>query len=369
MSSARVVVRSTEIRRTPRVLQIEGMFDVPPSERQELEWQVNLPLDEKKWSVGLIVGPSGAGKSTVAREIFGEALVESFDWPEDLSIVDAFPSDMPIKTVASYLTSVGLGSVPAWLRPYHVLSTGEKFRATLARALAEAAARGDDRPVVIDEFTSVVDRQVAKFGSHAIQKTVRRSGLKFVAVTCHYDVIDWLQPDWIFQPHTGDFQWRSLQRRPEIRLEIHKIDRSAWRLFRDHHYMSPRLHPSAECFGAFIGDECVAFASYIHFPHPRAKNIMMGHRLVVLPDYQGVGIGGRLDDWIGQYLYERGYRYHNTVSHPAMIAYYKRSPRWRLLGAREKLQTGRRSKMLRRHLQARTLTTVSFQYVPPKKGE
>jgi len=57
----------------------------------------------------------------------------------------------------------------------------------------------------------------------------------------------------------------------------------------------------------------------------------MNHRLVVLPDYQGIGIGGLFDDWVGQYLYERKFRYHNVIAHPAMINYCSNSPRWKLL--------------------------------------
>ena len=69
--------------------------------------------------------------------------------------------------VTAALASVGLGDVPAWLRPYAVLSNGERFRADLARIVAEAPAR-----VVVDEFTSVVDRQKSCTGGLAFQKGV-----------------------------------------------------------------------------------------------------------------------------------------------------------------------------------------------------
>jgi ABC-type ATPase with predicted acetyltransferase domain len=69
----------------------------------------------------------------------------------------------------------------------------------MARALSE-----DTDMVVIDEFTSVVDRQVAQVASHTVQKAVRRTpGRQFVAVTCHYDVTDWLQPDWVYDVAAG----------------------------------------------------------------------------------------------------------------------------------------------------------------------
>ena len=107
-------------------------------------------------------------------------------WPRDRAVVDAIKA--PVKGPARMLTAVGFGSPPAWLRPYHALSTGEQFRAKLARVLLEL------QEPVVDEFTSVVDRQVAKFGSEAVAKEVRRRDGRFVALTCHFDVIEWLEP-------------------------------------------------------------------------------------------------------------------------------------------------------------------------------
>src|SRR5438874_13518761 len=147
------VTVSTPIERTPRVMQVEGMFDVPPTQKAELSWNVRLPLEEKPWNIGLIVGPSGSGKSTVAGALFGETLAAQKslpDWPVDQSILDGFPAKMPIKEVVGLLSSVGFSSPPAWLRPFRVLSTGEQFRVTLARLLAYAPDL-----VVMDEFTSV----------------------------------------------------------------------------------------------------------------------------------------------------------------------------------------------------------------------
>ena len=357
------VVKTASINRSARVMQVESMFDVPPSQRAEARWELEVPLEEKDWNVGLIVGPSGAGKSTVARQLFGDSLVEGFEWPEDAALVDGFGEDVGIKTITKSLTSVGLGTVPAWLRPYETLSTGERFRATVARALAEAPD-----PIVIDEFTSVVDRQVAKVGSHAVAKAARRDGRQFVAVSCHYDIVDWLQPDWILEPHTGRFQWRYLQRRPGIDLRIYRIRRSLWSVFGKYHYMSAALHRGAQCFGGFVDGRCVAFHAYIHFPHPKVKNLKQVHRTVVLPEWQGLGLGGILTEWTGQRLWNQGYRYRTILAHPAMIAYHNRSPRWickRLPSRQSKGGNTTEKALQRRFILSARRQTVSFEFSPP----
>lgn len=110
--------------------------------------------------------------------------------------------------------AVGFGSVPSWLKPFDVLSNGEKMRVELARAMLQ----GDF--VVFDEFTSVVDRQIAQTASMAINKAVHRTGKKFVAVTCHYDVLEWLQPDWVFDTNEmRSFFMTSRDRENRLRSE------------------------------------------------------------------------------------------------------------------------------------------------------
>jgi ABC-type glutathione transport system ATPase component len=212
---------------TPRVQQVRGMFDLPADATSRLEWDVHLPLAEKLWHIGLIVGPSGCGKTTIARRLFPE-VHGSDQFTQRLtrrSILDAFPDSMPIKDIVELLSAVGFASPPAWLRPFHVLSTGQQFRVTLALLLAWTPA---DRRIVFDEYTSVVDRTVAQIGSAALAKTVRQRGQQFVAVTCHEDVEAWLQPDWVYRPAENLFAWRRLRRRPRLALDIVRVAASAW---------------------------------------------------------------------------------------------------------------------------------------------
>ena len=59
------IIRESKIIRTPRIVQMEGIFDISPTEKSIEKWEVNMPLDERPWNVGLIVGPSGSGKTTI----------------------------------------------------------------------------------------------------------------------------------------------------------------------------------------------------------------------------------------------------------------------------------------------------------------
>lgn len=320
-----LIARDIEIERTPRLMQLEGLFDVPPSERSGESWQVDFELPSE-WNVGLIVGPSGAGKTTIAREIFGDAMRNTWEWPEHKSVLDGFPKGMGIKDIVDLLSSVGFSSPPSWVRPFHVLSNGEQFRVNMARILAE-----QKEIAVVDEFTSVVDRTAAQIGSAAIQKTVRRRGQKFVAVSCHYDIAEWLEPDWIYEPHTNAMTIGRLHRRPKINLEVRRVDKSAWAAFRKHHYLDTHIHTAARCFVAFMSGEPVAFASVLHFPHPKTPNMKREHRTVCLPDYQGVGIGNALSDYVGSIVRGLDCRYVSITSHPAMMQSRTRSKYWRMI--------------------------------------
>ncbi len=319
------IVREVEIMRTPRLMQMEGLFDVSAEKKSRQEWTVNLNLPSS-WNVGLIVGSSGSGKTTIAKELFGEYLADDYQWDEHKSILDSFPKEMSIKDITGLLSSVGFSSPPSWVKPFHVLSNGEKFRVNMARTLAELKDIA-----VVDEFTSVVDRTVAKIGSAAIQKTVRQRNQKFVAVSCHYDIAEWLEPDWIYEPATDNLTVGRLLWRPEINLEIKRVHSSAWQIFRKHHYLDSSIHTGAKCFVAFWDDIPVAFASVLHFPHPKTPNMKREHRTVTLPDYQGVGIGNKLSAYIGSMCKGMGCRYVSITSHPAMMRSRAKSAEWRMI--------------------------------------
>lgn len=183
------IVKAANVKPTYRVARVMADYDVKTEHAKErFTGEIIYPED---WHIGCIVGGSGTGKSTIAKELFPENLWGGAQW-DAFSVLDDMPKSASMDEIEKMFYAVGFGSVPSWLKPFSVLSNGEKMRVELARALLEKDF------VVFDEFTSVVDRQVAQTASMAIHKAIHRTGKKFVAVTCHYDVLEWLQPDWVF---------------------------------------------------------------------------------------------------------------------------------------------------------------------------
>lgn len=321
------LVVESSVPQTGRVQQLSAMFDVPPSEKSRLEWHGELPIEAQKWNVGLIVGPSGCGKSSIARQLFGESYEPALAW-SDGAVVNDFASRFSIADVTKVCQAVGFNTIPAWMRPFSVLSNGERFRVELARRLLELPD-----PIVVDEFTSVVDRQVAQIGAHAVQKHIRKNKRQFVAVSCHSDIVEWLQPDWIFEPATMQFAWRSLRRRPPIDIAISRVPISAWKLFSPFHYMSAELHRGARCFGLWASGRLAAFAGIL--PKPVSRGRASGEaiagvsRVVTLPDWQGLGLAFVLLEKLGAAYGAIGKRFRNYPAHPGFIRAHK-APMWRL---------------------------------------
>lgn len=182
--------KQSAVRETFRVQKIRGLFDYQQKNTKEhFCGQIILP---KNWQIGVIVGGSGTGKTTIAKHLFGEKVEEKFEYVND-SVIDDMPKDKSIEDITKMFYAVGFGSVPSWLKPYKVLSNGEKMRVDLANNLLRY------NESIIDEFTSVVDRKVAKTMCLATNKAMKKNkDKKLVVVSCHYDILEWLQPDWVY---------------------------------------------------------------------------------------------------------------------------------------------------------------------------
>jgi len=192
------IVKQIEVKDSFRVNAIKGMFDLQTNVIKE-HFTGTIDIENKQWNIGVIYGKSGSGKTTIAKEIFPDAYVNGFSYTAS-SVIDDMPKHCSVKEICKVFNAVGFSSPPSWLKSYHILSTGEKMRVDVARAILEKSDL-----IVFDEFTSTINREVAKIGSFAISKAIRNMNKKFVAVTCHYDILEWLCPDWTFC--TDDFSF------------------------------------------------------------------------------------------------------------------------------------------------------------------
>lgn len=166
--------------------------EVPIPSHEDME-----EMNSSHWNIMLICGKSGSGKSTILREIGN---VKPIEYDYNKAVISQFDGYTE-EEVCDLLGGVGLSSVPTWLRKPQELSNGERARLDLCKAIYDA---GKGQIIYVDEFTSVVNRDVAKSMSHALQRYIRQKDLKIVIASCHFDIIEWLNPNYIFNLNHKD---------------------------------------------------------------------------------------------------------------------------------------------------------------------
>lgn len=313
-----------------RAARVKSLFNVESGANFTLA--ADIDLESAPWQIGVIVGPSGSGKTSMGRALWGSEAIYAPSWPVDMPVIDAITPDGSFDDVTAALSSVGLGSVPTWLRPYPVLSNGEQFRANLARLIAEAPGRA-----VLDEFSSVVDRQIAQIGAGAFAKAWRRTGGQAVLLSCHYDILDWVQPDWVFDTATGQFSRGLLRRRPRIDVDLWQTKWEHWPAFEPHHYLKLPHMIAATNYVATVDGQLVA-----HVAVSTRTGMVEARacRLVVMPEWQGAGVGLRFLDavcerWrLGQNRYDKPMLTLFHTSHPGLASALRRSTRWTQVSAK-----------------------------------
>lgn len=303
-------------------------FDIQDSKKTSVEIPINFAECKNfEWNIGVIYGGSGTGKSTLLkhfgtiREIqFDEnkSLISNFDWIE--------PSDACL-----LLSAIGLSSVPTWLRPFRTLSNGEQYRATLAYLIGSAK---EGEVILVDEYTSVVDRDVAKAMSFALQKFIRKHNKRIILASCHFDIMEWLLPDWTYSPLKGRVERHDYlrQSRPKIEFQIFRCRYETWRIFKQHHYLTQDLNKASKCFALTWNDKPTSFIAILPLPSGTIQNAFRVSRLVVLPDYQGLGFGIKLLNYIGAMYKAIGKTLYIKTSNPSLFMGMTRNEtNWKLV--------------------------------------
>ena len=279
----------------------------------------------------LIVGTSGSGKTTILRTVDdpqpiavdnAKSVIENFSTPE---------------RGEELLLACGLRTIPVWFRAPATLSNGEYHRFEIAVGL-------DQGHCIIDEFTSVVDRDTAKSLALSVRKYFDRNpGVLYIA-SCHRDIIDWLDPDWVYDTDLQKLDNRrsllGLGTRPELSLTIRSTTPDYWRYFSKYHYLDTRMSRSVHCYVLLLGDKPIGFHAAIHSTNRDIHSYWRGHRTVILPEFQGMGIGTAFSDAIAEIYVSRGLRYFSKTAHPSFGEHRQKSPLWRATSTNLKSRLG-----------------------------
>ena len=164
--------------------------------------------------------------------------------------------------------------------------------------------------------------------------------------------------------------------RPEIKLEVRRCAPNEWQLFREHHYKDHKLSPSCSCFVGLLNGKPVVFSAWLAEPFnfisrniadykhasqkkdkPQTKklegwrildlpnswgprNLYREHRTVVLPEYQGLGLGKLMCDTCAHAIASNGCMACSQTVHPHYGGYRDRSPFWRPLPSNRTMKGG-----------------------------
>ena len=93
--------------------------------------------------------------------------------------------------------------------------------------------------------------------------------------------------------------------------------------------MNTSLHQASEQWVGLINGELACHMGMIQFP--MRKGWKRGHRLVVLPDYQGIGLGSRFQDFVCKHYSDEGWNVNTTTSTPALVSSMRRNKNWKLV--------------------------------------
>jgi len=287
----------------------------------------------KNYNIGLIVGNSGTGKTSLLKYLGEEP---SFEWCNDEAIISHFSEK---EEAFERLFACGLNTIPDWVKPFFVLSNGQKYRANIAATINDN--------IIYDEFTSNLDRATAYSLCAGVHKYVKDKNIKITCATNSKDIISLLKPDWVFDTNTGYLYedgvipFESSKNYGEYigefeskigNIKVYKIrkefKKEIWSQFKNTHYLTEEINLAAHMYVASYKEEMVAFNSALS-QVGRQPNCWREHRLVVKPEYQNLQIGTKFSDFTGEFYIKNDKRYFSKSAHPKLGNYREKSKLWK----------------------------------------
>lgn len=139
-------------------------------------------------------------------------------------------------------------------------------------------------------------------------------------------------------------------------------------MFKDHHYLSGNISKASRCYLAVWDGTIIGFCATMTLPSPTMEHAWRGHRTVILPDYQGMGLGVRLSDAIAEIHKEQGHRYFSRTAHPRMGVYREGSDLWKGTSKNRKLRTDiKHERIYNNHYADNKRVCFSHEYLGVKK--
>lgn len=363
------VILQSPVSQSYRCKRAADSLDIDVNKKSIHQLSINLDL-EKPYNIGLILGSSGSGKTSLAKNMFGEDCFKNVI-DENKPIIDQFPDSYDYETCAKILSGVGLTQVPCWIRPVYTLSNGQKARAEAALLMCR------EESTIIDEWTSVVDRTVAKVMSHCIQKYSRSENKRIIILSCHYDVLDWINPDWVIDCNKQEYLdrrllWQDYQRSEKLGFYIKEVDRKTWKYFSKYHYLSDKL-PGGNViyFGLFHEENQIGFICYANYvPYrnsqklKKEKMIMHANRIVIHPDYSGIGLGIMMINETAKIMSMQNLKIMCKFSSVPVYKIMMKSNLWKLREIHRKIGVQNvGGNMIRKSGFRKNIKTYSFEYI------
>jgi len=110
-----------------------------------------------------------------------------------------------------------------------------------------------------------------------------------------------------------------------LTLELETCDPWLWTFFRDFHYKTKSISSTARTFVLHHNGRLVGFSATIK----QMGGGYRAHRTVILPSWQGLGIGSRLSDSVAQLHSLEGERFLAQTVHPRFGSYRDNSQFWK----------------------------------------
>lgn len=92
--------------------------------------------------------------------------------------------------------------------------------------------------------------------------------------------------------------------------------------------MNHEISNSSRCYGLYKDEKIIGFLAVIHWAHPNNKKIKKVHRLVIHPDYQGIGLGIKFLNEIAKIYTSKKFDFMITTTAKNLVGGLKRSEKW-----------------------------------------